>query len=613
MGNENGTMAEGQTAPQAPGANGGAQRTVKGMIIGETLGKGTFGYVKLGTHRASGQKFAMKFLKRNTPKFDEAVVQKEIDCMKKVRHENVVWLVGSRLSVKYPKPDGSFEPTVLMVMEFCDAGDLYDVIYYAGALDERLGRTYFRQIVAGLQAIHNAGITHRDLKPNNILIGQNYQLKITDFGLSHIGDEEQDPSEKRMNTVWVGTKGYRAPELVLGRHYSNQADVFALGVCVFVILCARQPFKTAAASDAWYKCIAAKQYKKYWKSHKNSTLSPEAKDMLQRLLCYQPRERITLAESLEHPWMKGEEYNAEELKQVMSSLHARSCQKKMADPSRAKRLQLSEAGNKTTRAINPDDPNVRFKKVEVPVVDRVSPGWACYELKVDEKNPPAFVMEEGLRWAESQKGTVEIEKEQFSALVTMAGVDEATGNFRTSFNVRIVKRKNAKKAFLHISQKDFDAFKAGFSGDSECQMDAEGKVLKSTAARFPVGSKVVQVNGAPFSAEAFSGVTDVADATFTVEQDEALVLCMWLNKTAKGENKLDIRGAKCFDDFFGSVQGFCAGPFVEAFEAETREYPDNLAELLADCFEEAEMNENILPSKKAEEEVEQAVPVLPEV
>jgi len=105
----------------------------------------------------------------------------------------------------------------------------------------------------------------------------------------------------------------------------------------------------------------------------------------------------------------------------------------------------------------------------------------------------------------------------------------------------------------------------------------------------------------------------VADATFTVEQDEALVLCMWLNKTAKGENKLDIRGAKCFDDFFGSVQGFCAGPFVEAFEAETREYPDNLAELLADCFEEAEMNENILPSKKAEEEVEQAVPVLPEV
>lgn len=593
------------------------ERTVKGMIIGETLGKGTFGYVKLGIHKATKQKFAMKFLKRNTPKFKEDVVQKEIDCMKKVRHANVVWLVGARLCVNYPRADGTTEPTVLMVMEYCDAGDLYDVIYYAGALNEKLGRTYFKQIIEGLQAIHAAGITHRDLKPNNILIGGDFQLKITDFGLSHIGDEAEDPSEKRMNTVWVGTRGYRAPELVLGRHYSNAADVFALGVCLFVMLCARQPFKTAASTDAWYKCIASQQYKKYWKSHKNNTLSPEAKDMLQQLLCYQPRQRITLENALKHPWMrKSSMYSKKELISVMQRLHARSCQKKMADPSRAERLQLSEAGNKTTRAIHPDDPNSRFKGVEVKTVDRISPAWACYEVKQDPECPPHVVMEEGLQWVEGehQKGKVEIEnKEDFTAAVTMAGVDGTTGNFTTKFHVKLVKRTDVKKAFLHLKESEYKAFVAGLKDEnSESVISEDGTVVKSPVHKFPVGSKILSINDEPFTVEQFCAIENIEEASFTVQQDEALVLCMWLDNEAKNLEKVDVLGAQCFDNFFGAVQGFCAGPFVEAFEVGVQEYPENLAELLGDVFETEEMNDNLRADTK-EEEVGEAVPVLPDV
>jgi len=94
---------------------------------------------------------------------------------------------------------------------------------------------------AGLQAIHDAGVTHRDLKANNILLDHKFQLKITDFGLSHIYDG-QNIQDNRMTTCWVGTKGYQAPELILNRPYSQKCDIFSTGVVIFTLLGGHQPF-----------------------------------------------------------------------------------------------------------------------------------------------------------------------------------------------------------------------------------------------------------------------------------------------------------------------------------------------------------------------------------
>jgi len=360
------------------------ERVVKGLVLGEVLGKGTFGRVVLGTKKKTGHRFALKFLSREAPNFKEDVIKKEINCMKKIRHKYVVALLASSMNCNYPKADGGTEKSVLMVLEFANGGDLYDVIYYSGPMKERLAATYFKQLLEGVDAIHKMNITHRDLKPNNVLIDHKFCLKITDFGLSHIGSSDVAPKNKRMKTTWVGTKGYRAPELVLNAKYSNMCDVFALGVCLFVMLLARQPFRTASSDDQWYKCIATKQFDKYWKSHDassskqhNFVLSKVAKDMLHQLLCYQPRQRITIEKALKHKWMQGEIYEDKELPGLMQKSHKASYEAKKKDPERQARLNAEGPSVKRSEGN-------QWEEMPVPELSHLHYVWTCYEVKLSE-------------------------------------------------------------------------------------------------------------------------------------------------------------------------------------------------------------------------------------
>jgi len=355
------------------------ERIVKGLVLGEVLGKGTFGRVVLGTKKKTGHRFALKFLSRDAKNFQEDSVKKEIDCMKKIRHKNVVALLASSMKCKYPRKDGTVEDTVLMVLEFANGGDLYDVIYYSGPMKEKLAATYFKQLLEGIAEVHKMGITHRDLKPNNILLDHKFCLKITDFGLSHIGSDKVAPKNKRMKTTWVGTKGYRAPELVLNAKYSNMCDVFALGVCLFVMLLARQPFRTASSDDQWYKCIATQNYKQYWKSHDSSSksqhgfvLSQNAKDMLHKLLCYQPRARITIENALKHPWMTQKLFTDKEIPEQMREAHKLSYEKKKNDPERQARLANEGPSNVRSE-------ESKWVKIPVPKLDMLKPFWNCYQ------------------------------------------------------------------------------------------------------------------------------------------------------------------------------------------------------------------------------------------
>merc|ERR1719471_1038969 len=95
---------------------------------------------------------------------------------------------------------------------------------------------------------------------------------------------------------------------------------------------ARQPFKVASASDPWYKCIATRQFDKYWRSHKSSALSDDAKKFLEGLMCYQPRERTTIEGAYKEPWMTADMYSEEQLPEVMQKAHKTANEKKMKDP-----------------------------------------------------------------------------------------------------------------------------------------------------------------------------------------------------------------------------------------------------------------------------------------
>jgi len=428
------------------------ERIVKGLVLGETLGKGTFGRVVLGTKKKTGHRFALKFLSRDAKNFQESAVKKEIDCMKKIRHKNVVALLASSMKCKYPRKDGTIEDTVLMVLEFANGGDLYDVIYYSGPMKEKLAATYFKQLLEGIAEVHRMGITHRDLKPNNILLDHKFCLKITDFGLSHIGSDKVAPKNKRMKTTWVGTKGYRAPELVLNAKYSNMCDVFALGVCLFVMLLARQPFRTASADDQWYKCIATQNYKQYWKSHDSSSksqhgfvLSQNAKDMLHQLLCYQPRSRITIANALKHAWMTQDLYTDAQIPDQMREAHKLSYEKKKKDPERQARLAHEGPGEVRSE-------ESKYVGMTVPKLETLMPFWNCYEKAKNVESSVLFTYVQAYCTKTLRVKFKEIEDMEYALAGTYKAVVGEDTHGQTSFVIRMAEFQG-KTLFIMYLQK----------------------------------------------------------------------------------------------------------------------------------------------------------------
>lgn len=134
-------------------------------------------------------------------------------------------------------------------MDFCSNGDLFDLIKKHGKVNEGLAKYLFLQILNGIEFLHSkAGVAHLDLKLENILIANNYSLKLCDFGFF-----EELKSKVCKNR---GTHGYRAPETYLESNegYDGaKADIFALGVILFIMLFGVPPFCMATKEDPLYR------------------------------------------------------------------------------------------------------------------------------------------------------------------------------------------------------------------------------------------------------------------------------------------------------------------------------------------------------------------------
>lgn len=154
--------------------------------------------------------------------------------------------VNAQQSNVYNVLDKGFD---YMAMEFCPNGDLFDLIKKNGKLQEGLAKHLFLQLLEAVEFLHSKeGVAHLDLKPENILIGNHYQLKICDFGFF-----EEIKSKVHKS---VGTNGYRAPETYLdnGEGYDgSKADMFSLGVILFILIFGVPPFCMATREDPLYR------------------------------------------------------------------------------------------------------------------------------------------------------------------------------------------------------------------------------------------------------------------------------------------------------------------------------------------------------------------------
>lgn len=314
------------------------ERIVNHWKLGKTLGKGAYGLVKEGIHITNGKKYALKFMTKDSawPESEREKVATEIQSLQLVRHKHVMKLFAYDLSCQYPKEEkdgGGTVETVLLVLELCPGGELFDILYYTNKLPQILARTYFRQLIDGLEAVHNEGITHRDLKPQNLLLDGRYNLKLIDFGLANIFEGNPAEEINLLKTSAVGTKGYQSPEIVLGREYTKLCDIFACGVILFVMLTGYPPFETAnARTDKWYKKIAAKKYNKFWQRHAGCGIEDEElQDLICGMLTYQPNERLTLQQVKESSWFNDEILEGEELAFAMKDRHRASVEAKKKD------------------------------------------------------------------------------------------------------------------------------------------------------------------------------------------------------------------------------------------------------------------------------------------
>jgi len=202
------------------------------------IGKGKFGIVKLGIHKKTGEKVAIKIISKNMAMKDKELVRTEINIMKLCRHPNIVRLLDHFENAEY----------IFIVMEYLSGGDLANYLATCTSMltEKQIAKIIF-QISSGLQYLHDYGIVHRDIKPQNLLynIGNNGEItvKILDFGISKI----MGNNEKTLGGF--GTLCFIAPEVLQRKAYDKKIDIWSLGVTLYLLLFGDLPFNSENGTE----------------------------------------------------------------------------------------------------------------------------------------------------------------------------------------------------------------------------------------------------------------------------------------------------------------------------------------------------------------------------
>lgn len=184
---------------------------------------------------------------------------------------------------------------IYLISELCRGGELFEMIIKRMHLEEQEAAYIMHQLLSAVAYCHNCNIVHRDLKPENLLLTSksNFNIKIIDFGTAQIFDKQQAITTK------LGTPYYIAPE-VLNKSYDSKCDVWSAGVILYILLCGYPPFNGKKDADI-IKKVKKGTYNFAGDNWMN--VSKEAKDLITKMLEYNPKDRCTALEALNHPWI----------------------------------------------------------------------------------------------------------------------------------------------------------------------------------------------------------------------------------------------------------------------------------------------------------------------
>lgn len=303
------------------------------------IGRGAFGEVRLCREKSSGNIFAMKKLKKS-----EMLSRGQVEHVRAER--NLLAEVASHCIVKlyYSFQDAEY---LYLIMEYLPGGDMMTLLMREDTLTESVARFYIAQSVLAIESIHKHNYIHRDIKPDNLLLDKNGHMKLSDFGLckpidcrtlSTLNENEPMDDENLKESMdidngvkdadsgrrwhspleqlqhWqinrrklafstVGTPDYIAPEVLLKKGYGMECDWWSLGAILYEMLVGYPPFYS---DDPITTCRKIVHWRNHLKFPEEARLTPEAKDLICRLMCdVDNRLGTGGADQIKaHPWFK---------------------------------------------------------------------------------------------------------------------------------------------------------------------------------------------------------------------------------------------------------------------------------------------------------------------
>ena len=259
--------------------------------IDTILGEGSYATVKLVKNKINNEKYAMKIYdkKKINNTFKKNLIKNEIEILKLINHKNIVKLIE----------DIKTNNQIIIVQEFVEGFSLKN--YYNKEIkgeknisDDKLKtlKIIFKQIFEAMNYLHKNNISHRDIKMENILMNNKYEVKIIDFGFGLYNPEHN------LQKFFCGTPKYIAPEILMGNgYYGEKADLWSLGVLIYKIYCKGYPFKGKNERELYYRIRAG--------TYTLPKFIPDyIKNLIANLIIIEPMKRIDCESILNSPWMK---------------------------------------------------------------------------------------------------------------------------------------------------------------------------------------------------------------------------------------------------------------------------------------------------------------------
>ncbi|KAJ1306190.1 hypothetical protein OPQ81_010899 [Rhizoctonia solani] len=252
-------------------------RVIGNYTLGKVIGEGTYGKVRLGTHRLTQTRVAIKQI----PKAHSAQLTREIHHHRRLHHRHVTQLFEIIAT----------ESSIWLVTELCAGGELFDyLVEKGGRLEESEARRIIGELCLALDYVHREGVVHRDLKLENVLLDERCTVKLGDFGFTREFDKG------KLLETFCGTTGYAAPEMLAGKKYmGTEVDIWSLGIIMYCLLVGALPFDDDDEDVMRDKIIKGEFEIPDW-------LNSDAGDLISHILQQEPSRRYTIPQILAHPW-----------------------------------------------------------------------------------------------------------------------------------------------------------------------------------------------------------------------------------------------------------------------------------------------------------------------